>query len=571
MKATIVKYSILTIIFAIISCGILIATSLDIYERLGGMFLNALIPITLFFLIAVIINERFIIPSTILRQKYGLYCLISFLLANCVFYISLFYEYLTRSSLFIPQRIHNFKSPWILIDGFSNSLLMFLILLGLGIMYIYNVWRSEMENEEKISSELALYLKLIKDRLKPHFILNRIDEIYTSLKLDMTNTNKKILHLSSYLRQQLYDFPSPPASIYNEQYDHDFSAIANFLIGEKWHVARIILFQAILLFISFDTLFTAPDQPDFSYDNLLGGCGLFLFLNLISFINIKWLYRGFQRNHNIKVYLRNVTFLILSLVLPLIIIQILTYKQTVYTRNLPFFISFLATLSSMVTLILYISGVTAILLLKDWLHRQRWVIALKAETIRQEYIFLKKQINPHFLFNVLNNIDILTVDEPESAISMLEELKKLIEYQFDETEHNSTSLAKEIDFIFSYLALEGTRIKEFTFEIKADRSLGTLTIPTLLFIPFIENAVKHSSIINGARNVKISFSIREEYLEFKCTNSYREREKDMSKPGGIGLSNTLRRLDLLFGDSYSYSQSTSYSYYTVLLAIPLIR
>ncbi|MDE5633813.1 MAG: histidine kinase, partial [Muribaculaceae bacterium] len=304
------------------------------------------------------------------------------------------------------------------------------------------------------------------------------------------------------------------------------------------------------------------------FDRLMGMLAELALLDIIAYVNIIFLFRDFKRHHNLKKYLKNVAVLVIAVLVPLVVFQALTIKPSLYSRGTPVLLV-LGILSSMTTLSMFVAGISAALLLQDWISGQQRVTMLQAETVRQEYAFLKKQINPHFLFNVLNNVGILSEEEPAEASGMLAELQKLVEYQFSETDNNNTTLRREIEFLSSYLALERTRIEPFSYEITSDGNVDDVVVPTLLFIPFVENAVKYGAVVDGRRDLKVSFSRCGDFLEFQCENTFRPRSARSGRPGGLGISNTLRRLNLLFGDKYSYSRETGSGRYKAYLRIPL--
>ena len=295
---------------------------------------------------------------------------------------------------------------------------------------------------------------------------------------------------------------------------------------------------------------------------------MYLFLNILTYINVLWLSRRFKRHRSLRKYMMEVALLLLAVIVPLIITEIATYDLNPYDKQLPVIIMVIMTIGSLLTLFFFIGGTAAIIMHQDWILRKRRIMLLHAETVRQEYAFLKKQINPHFLFNVLNNVGILSIDEPAEASDMLVELQKLVKYQFAETDSDTTTLRREIEFLNSYLTLEGTRIEPFSFEITADNGIGDVIVPTLLFIPFVENAVKHSSVVDSRRDVNISFACSKDNLIFRCENTFKVRHSKPGHPGGLGISNTLRRLNLLFGDNYSYSRRITEHRYIVSLRLP---
>lgn len=196
----------------------------------------------------------------------------------------------------------------------------------------------------------------------------------------------------------------------------------------------------------------------------------------------------------------------------------------------------------------------------------------EAETVRQEYAFLKKQINPHFLFNVLNNIGILAADEPFEASAMLAELRRLIGYQLRHASDSETTVDSEIAFLRTYLNLARTRIDGLEYKIETDGEVGQISVPTLLFATFVENAVKHSAPSGGRRQISVRFTETRRGLVFICENTIGPVESCRSdKAGGLGLANTLRRLELLYGSEFSYQSRASASVYSVVLRIQCLR
>lgn len=562
------KYLAIALSFVIISSGMLIAACMDMYESDSALFFFALIPLVILFMGGVVVNERLAVPRLLLKNRFPAYCATMFATAYVIIILALGYEYVGRLWWGLPQRLNDVQSKWIIIDCLGNCTLVFIMYLGLGAWQLYVSWQNQTARERQAASNLSVYMKEVKERLNPSFILGRITLIRESIQENAGEAVAAIRELSGYLRCQLYDLPAPPGAFPVCGESMDYSVFSGFIAGDRWRVWRHVIFQAMLLIIVFDVFFDAPDRPVFSFDRLMGMLAELALLDIIAYVNIIFLYRDFKRHHDLKKYLKNVAVLIIAVLVPLVVFQALTIKPSLYTRGTPVLLV-LGTLSSMTTLSMFVAGISAALLLQDWISGQQRVTMLQAETVRQEYAFLKKQINPHFLFNVLNNVGILSEDEPAEASGMLAELQKLVEYQFSETDNNNTTLRREIEFLSSYLALEGTRIEPFSYEITSDGNVDEVVVPTLLFIPFVENAVKYGSVVDGRRDLKVSFSRSGDFLEFQCENTFRPRSARSGRPGGLGISNTLRRLNLLFGDKYSYSRETGSGRYKAYLRIPL--
>jgi two-component system LytT family sensor kinase len=177
---------------------------------------------------------------------------------------------------------------------------------------------------------------------------------------------------------------------------------------------------------------------------------------------------------------------------------------------------------------------------------------VRLEKKQAELLFLKSQINPHFLFNTLNNIYSLSQHQPKLVSESVLRLSKILRYLLYETDNEFITIEKEIKILSDYIDLERLRYNEnvtihFSHEIE---NLSEM-IPPLLLIPLVENAFKHgASVTRGKRFVEVKCFLREQKLHFVVKNSIPatigsitdfEPTKD-----NIGLTNLRRRLDLLY-------------------------
>lgn len=119
-----------------------------------------------------------------------------------------------------------------------------------------------------------------------------------------------------------------------------------------------------------------------------------------------------------------------------------------------------------------------------------------------------------------------------------------------------------------YLELESTRRGNLYYEIKTEGVVEDISIYPLLFIPFVENAVKHSVEVKGKTNIHITFAASENQLHFQCENT-KAASRTSNHYGGLGLKNIKRRLELLFGKSYTLSITEEENKYTVCLCVNL--
>lgn len=177
---------------------------------------------------------------------------------------------------------------------------------------------------------------------------------------------------------------------------------------------------------------------------------------------------------------------------------------------------------------------------------------LEREKLGAELKLLKSQINPHFLFNTLNNLYALSLNQSDKAPLMVHRLSELMSYMLYDSNQSEVPLEKEIQYIKNYIDLEkiryGNRL-EVIFNIygEADR----IMIAPLLLLPLVENSFKH-----GARNqlddgwIHIDLEIQKTRITFKVENSKPDFEDVQSIPSGIGLSNVRRRLEHLYKGSH---------------------
>ena len=203
-------------------------------------------------------------------------------------------------------------------------------------------------------------------------------------------------------------------------------------------------------------------------------------------------------------------------------------------------------------------------LFRGWADYNRQVTELEASTKETELQQLKSQVNPHFLFNTINNVNIKVEKEPRQAYEMITKLEDLLHYQLKDTLQEKVHLKNDITFFTDYLELEKTRRNRFSYTIKAGTEVNNLEVYPLLFIPFVENAVKHSLSAKGESIINIVFSREQDNLYFLCENT-RPSVPVKHKSGGLGLKNIKRRLDLLYGNSYILNISEEENKYIVEL------
>lgn len=193
---------------------------------------------------------------------------------------------------------------------------------------------------------------------------------------------------------------------------------------------------------------------------------------------------------------------------------------------------------------------------------------LKHQKLESELQYLKYQLNPHFFMNTLNNIHALIDIDSRKAKTSIIELSKLMRYVLYESNKDYIELTKEITFLQNYIELMRLRFTE-SLNIQTDFPLivPEVKIPPLLLISLLENAFKHGVSYREASFIHICLKIDDGSLIFKCSNSKHRTKKD--EHHGVGLENVKKRLQLLFGNNYTYTINENENEYNVSLNIPL--
>ena len=195
----------------------------------------------------------------------------------------------------------------------------------------------------------------------------------------------------------------------------------------------------------------------------------------------------------------------------------------------------------------------------------------KQKEVEAELAWLKNQINPHFLFNTLNNISSLTQIDADKAQDTVIQLSDLLRYAMYETNKPKVPLDGEVEFMRNYIELMKLRCNEMTKvseEIKVED--GKAEVAPLLFISLVENAFKHGANSNAPATIDISLTQQDGTLVFNCDNTNNPKPTKDRSGSGIGLENTRRRLDLLYPSRYQWEQTiTPENIYHVKITLQL--
>ncbi|MFC4213214.1 sensor histidine kinase [Pedobacter lithocola] len=204
----------------------------------------------------------------------------------------------------------------------------------------------------------------------------------------------------------------------------------------------------------------------------------------------------------------------------------------------------------------------------DWFATERIQRNLESERREMELQFLKSQLNPHFLFNSLNNIYSLAYQKSDKTADAIMKLSEIMRYMIYESNTPTVSLSKEVDYLQSYIELQKIRFKDGAYvEMTLSGEIDDQKIVPLMLISFVENAFKHGVVTDPSEPVKIDIIANQKILHFSVINKKNNQNKDAQ--GGVGLPNVERRLQLIYPDRYKLNVVNSATHYTCELMIDI--
>ena len=337
---------------------------------------------------------------------------------------------------------------------------------------------------------------------------------------------------------------------------------------------RIILVHAVILvfisFMSFASLYVYKTNPkvhdlmhemnsDITWELLLKS-SFFMLGNLLLGI-YSFYFILFKQVFKKKLSVKSVLFS-LGVIVLLVCIRIFTDEGDVKLSSIP----------GSVLWILFFGGLglgaRAII---EYFNEKDKQKELEKKNLQSELNLLRSQINPHFLFNTLNNIDALVRKNPERASELLIKLSVQMRYMLYDSNTEKISLGSEIEFIKDYISLQKLRIRnQKTVKFSINGEFKDKLITPMLFIPFIENAFKHCSDKEHEGAIEINIAENKDQLSFFTSNSYDPDKTGIKdKSGGIGLDLVKRRLKLIYPDRHFLEITSENSRFTVRLNIQL--
>ena len=194
----------------------------------------------------------------------------------------------------------------------------------------------------------------------------------------------------------------------------------------------------------------------------------------------------------------------------------------------------------------------------------------KQKNAEAELAWLKNQINPHFLFNTLNNISSLTQIDADAAQDAIAQLSDLLRYAMYETNKPLVAIGGEVDFMRNYIELMRLRCNDRTqVDYRFDTGDGHALVAPLLFISLIENAFKHGTSTNRPSSISVRMELADNVLTFTCDNTNFPKSDADRSGSGIGLENTRRRLELMYPDRYTWEQTVEGDIYHIRISLQI--
>lgn len=219
-----------------------------------------------------------------------------------------------------------------------------------------------------------------------------------------------------------------------------------------------------------------------------------------------------------------------------------------------------------------VAGVsTCIALVQIWQNNLRANEQIRKKQVDAELALLKAQIHPHFFFNTLNNIYSLSFDDIDNSRASLYKLSRMMRYLLYETPNNQTTLSREVEFVRDYIELMSLRMTEtMCIQLEVPEQLVEKPVAPMILLPFIENAFKHgvSSLMQGKIVVRI---VQQGNRLQLYVQNYIFKDKSVRiEDGGIGLTNTERRLEMLYPNRHQLHYGrTEHDSYIVELELEL--
>jgi sensor histidine kinase YesM len=209
------------------------------------------------------------------------------------------------------------------------------------------------------------------------------------------------------------------------------------------------------------------------------------------------------------------------------------------------------TIFSVILFLLILIASTGNNIVTNWFSAESQKKAIEFQKTATELSYLKSQINPHFLFNTLNNIYTLSILKSEKASDSILKLAGMMRYVLTEAADKSVPISQEIDYLQQFIDLQRIRLTDHvSVDFQVFGEVKKQEVAPLLFLPFIENAFKYGISTRIPSEIKISLTLKSDTIIFQTENQVFEEKISKEFSTGTGLKNARRRLELLYPDRH---------------------
>jgi LytS/YehU family sensor histidine kinase len=289
---------------------------------------------------------------------------------------------------------------------------------------------------------------------------------------------------------------------------------------------------------------------------------------LIAYLNYFITWPRFIKSKNIWLYLLEFSVPFTALLTARVHLQ--RYVVDGYTHKVDYFYSSFFIVQIVAVTLFIVIFVGMLRFAVDWFELEAKRKEVENEKLIAELNFLKAQINPHFLFNTLNNLYYLAYTKSDNTTEVIAKLSQMMRYMIYDSNHPKVLLTKEIEYMQNYISLERLRLNNqipIKFDVKGN--VDNRWVAPFIFITFLENAFKHGVSNNNPRAwVNVSIELKEKECIYTVENSKPEKA-DVAEKSGIGLQNVMRRLELSYPGQYKLTTEEKMDVYFVQLILTL--
>ena len=334
----------------------------------------------------------------------------------------------------------------------------------------------------------------------------------------------------------------------------------------QWNKKSILVMHALVWVIIFLLPFIFSSEIESSKD-----ADELAFRNLNTVTNLFWM-GLFYLNALVLIpglfYKQKYLFFVCTLILSFCLIMLLhgaLFKPFVQGHNFNFFRS---AAHNIVPFIFTVTISTTYKIIYDKIKADRVAAEIQKENLKTELTFLRSQISPHFLFNIMNNIAAMVRLKSDTLEPTIHKLSSLMQYMLYETDEEKVLLQNEIEYLQNFIDLQQQRFSEkLVLHVSLNAKETWQSIEPMLLIPFVENAFKHGTGLIKNPVIAINLTAEKDTLYFTVKNKLLDTETIKDKTSGIGLINVKRRLELLYGNRHQLTINKTNEWFIVSLAL----